>query len=224
VSAFIVFTVSDTGIGIAPEEQEQVFQQYYQVDSLRQRKVKGTGLGLPLSKKLAELLGGSIALRSVPGEGSHFSVRLPLRYGSGTTSIEEQNGVRDDGPALAISGEAQVLVIDDEDLARYLIRKQLATAQLNVAEARSGAEGLELAAKGGVRAIVLDIVMPDASGFHVLAQLKENPATRDIPVVIHTSLTLGAKEREALAQAAAIINKSESEPALRNAVTLLIHH
>ena len=65
-------------IGIAPEEQEQIFQQYYQVDSPRQRKLKGTGLGLPLSRKLAELLGGSIRLRSQVGVGSHFSVRIAV--------------------------------------------------------------------------------------------------------------------------------------------------
>jgi signal transduction histidine kinase len=73
----VVITVSDTGIGIPTEEQDRIFQQYYQVDSPKQRKVKGTGLGLPLSRKLAELLGGSVSLQSEPGAGSTFRVRLP---------------------------------------------------------------------------------------------------------------------------------------------------
>jgi CheY-like chemotaxis protein len=118
----------------------------------------------------------------------------------------------------------QLLVIDDEDLSRYLIRKELAPLDFTVSEAKSGSEGLEIASKGGVEAIVLDIVMPDASGFHILARLKEDPATRDIPVVIHTSLSLTGEEREALSQAAAIVSKSRSEPELRNVVTSLIGH
>jgi signal transduction histidine kinase len=224
VSEFVVFTVSDTGIGIAPEEQEQIFQQYYQIDSSRQRKVKGTGLGLPLAKKLAELLGGSIGVRSLPGEGSTFFVRLPLRYGGDLEptldSSERQSPVSPPAELRA----PQLLVIDDEDLSRYLIRKELAPLDFTVSEAKSGSEGLEIASKGGVEAIVLDIVMPDASGFHILARLKEDPATRDIPVVIHTSLSLTGEEREALSQAAAIVSKSRSEPELRNVVTSLIGH
>ena len=105
-----------------------------------------------------------------------------------------------------------------------MIRKQLASLPVTVTEARSGAEGLELASRGGIEAIVLDVVMPDTSGFQVLAQLKEDPATRDIPVVIHTSLPLTSEELAALSQAAAIINKSRSEPELRDVVTSLITH
>ena len=222
---FVFFTVSDTGIGIAPEEQEQVFQQYYQVDSLRQRRVKGTGLGLPLSRKLAELLGGSISLQSAPGAGSHFKVGLPIRYGSAPPAPALSPAV----DAVESSGDlshqvAQLLVIDDEDLARYLIRKQLGSLPVTVTEARSGAEGLALASKGGIEAIVLDVVMPDTSGFQVLAQLKDDPGTRHIPVVIHTSLPLTGEEREALSQATAIISKSRSEPELRDVVTSLITH
>jgi CheY-like chemotaxis protein len=158
----------------------------------------------------------------MPGAGSEFSVRLPLRYGA----IQPSTFATATGnPAHAVSSSAskiaQVLIIDDEDLARYLVRKQLSALPVNVKEARSGAEGLELA-KSGVEAIVLDVVMPDASGFHILAQLKEDPLTRNIPVVIHTSLTLSGEEREALSQAAAIVSKSRSESELRDVVTLLI--
>jgi signal transduction histidine kinase/CheY-like chemotaxis protein len=220
----VVFTVSDTGIGIAPEEQEQIFQQYYQIDSLRQRKVKGTGLGLPLSRKLAELLGGTISVRSAPGVGSQFTVRLPVRYGSSDGPAEPVRTVESLGHAMP-SGDhnkPQVLVIDDEDVARYLIRKQLAPLAVDLMEARSGAEGLQIAARGGISAIVLDIVMPESSGFQILADLKEHSSTRDIPVVIHTSLNLSNEEREALTHAIAIVPKSTSESQLRDVVTSLI--
>ncbi|HYP08222.1 MAG TPA: ATP-binding protein, partial [Bryobacteraceae bacterium] len=140
LSGVVIFTVSDTGIGIASEEQDQVFQQYYQIDSVRQRKVKGTGLGLPLSRKLAELLGGSIGLRSAPGDGSHFSVRLPARYHSGSPSDSAAETLGSDAALVASQTRTRrLLVIDDEDLARYLIRKQLSQLPLMVTEARSGA-------------------------------------------------------------------------------------
>ena len=89
----ISFTVSDTGIGIAPEDQDRLFQQYFQIDSARQRRVKGTGLGLALSKQLAELLGGSIQLKSEFGVGSQFTVRLPRRL-SGLAETEPETETR----------------------------------------------------------------------------------------------------------------------------------
>lgn len=222
-SGHVVFTVADTGIGIAPEEQEQVFQQYYQIDSLRQRKVKGTGLGLPLSRKLAELLGGSIAVRSASGVGSNFSVRLPLRYGQTSMPAASASELEPQRPDPSPDPDRpRVLVIDDEDVARYLIRKQLMPIPVELIETRSGEEGLRIAARGGICAIILDIVMPESSGFQVLAELKEHPATRNIPVVVHTSLDLSHEERNALSHAIAIVPKSASESQLKDVVTSLV--
>jgi CheY-like chemotaxis protein len=118
--------------------------------------------------------------------------------------------------------KARVLLIDDEDVARYLVRKQLAPIDVDIAEAGSAAEGLARASSGGFDVIVLDLVMPDATGFYVLAQLKDNRATRDIPVVVHTSRTLNADERDALSQAVTIISKARSEPHLRDAIASVL--
>jgi CheY-like chemotaxis protein/nitrogen-specific signal transduction histidine kinase len=212
----VVITVSDSGIGIPSEEQDRIFQQYYQVDSAKQRKVKGTGLGLPLSRKLAELLGGSVSLQSEPGVGSKFTVRLPVRSPIGDSPEGTMRPDREPGE------KARVLLIDDEDVARYLVRKQLAAMDVDIAEAGSAAEGLARASSGGFDVIVLDLVMPDATGFYVLAQLKDNRATRDIPVVVHTSRTLNADERDALSQAVTIISKARSEPHLRDAIASVL--
>jgi signal transduction histidine kinase/CheY-like chemotaxis protein len=212
----VVVTVSDTGIGIPSEEQDRIFQQYYQVDSPKQRKVKGTGLGLPLSRKLAELLGGSVSLHSEPGAGSKFTVRLPVRAPSGDSPAGTKRAAREPGE------KPRVLLIDDEDIARYLVRKQLAVMDVEVAEASSAAEGLARASAGGFDVIVLDLVMPDATGFYVLSQLKDNRATRDVPVVVHTSRTLAPDEREALSRAVTIISKARSEPHLRDAIASVL--
>lgn len=215
----VLFIVSDTGIGVAPEDQDRIFQQYHQVDSQRQRQVKGTGLGLPLSRKLAELLGGSIGLRSEPGSGSRFFLRLPLRHPSG--GVKPGAGGEATG-ARGIPGVPHVLVIDDEPVARYLVRKQLSGLAAEVYEAEAGAEGVRLAREGAVDVIILDLMMPGSSGFQVIAELQEQPATRDIPVVVHTSLALGEAEREALSHAKAIVSKSRSEPELREVVKALV--
>jgi CheY-like chemotaxis protein len=115
-----------------------------------------------------------------------------------------------------------VLIIDDEDIARYLVRKLLSTLPAEIQEAHLGGEGLQFARENAVDLIVLDLVMPDASGFEIIAQLKNDPSTRDIPVVVHTSLSLGRAERDALSHAKAIVNKSRSEPELRDVAKMLI--
>jgi signal transduction histidine kinase len=221
ISDTISFTVADSGIGIPPEEQDRLFQQYYQIDSARQRKVKGTGLGLALSKQLAGLLGGSIHLKSEVGVGSEITVRLPRRLDTAAKTVMEKNPP----PAAAADSRSRlprVLVIDDEDMARYLVTRLLSALPAEVQQARRGAEGIRYAREHPVDLIVLDLIMPDSSGFQVLAELRADTATRNIPVVVHTSLTLDDKDREALSHARAIVSKSRTEPELREVVELLV--
>jgi CheY-like chemotaxis protein len=215
-----VFTVSDTGIGIAPEEQERIFEQYYQVDSSRQRKVKGTGLGLPLSRKLAELLGGSIRVNSEVGVGSSFSVRVPLRYPQADGGQPRATyGTPDSQRHRPVP---RVLVIDDEDVSRYLVRKLLSDLPIEIEESKSGLDGVRFARQNRVDLIILDLVMPETSGYEIMTALQSEPHTRDIPVVVHTSLSLDHAERKALSHAAAIVNKTRTERELRNVVDAIV--
>lgn len=193
--ASAIFSVTDTGIGIAPAHLEMIFNEFAQVDTPIQRKFKGTGLGLPLAKGLAELLGGRAYVESVLGAGSTFSAEIPLIY----------RGSEAEQPAPMPGSD--FLLIDDEELSRYLIRQSLG-ASANLMEAPNGPAGIELAKTLKPRAILLDLRMPGMSGFDVLRELKSESATRDIPVVIMTSKVLDAREREMLArQASAILSK-----------------
>jgi signal transduction histidine kinase/CheY-like chemotaxis protein len=185
----IVFSVRDTGIGIAPEHHELIFQEFTQVESAVQRRVKGTGLGLPLSRRLAELLGGRVSLESALGKGSAFSLAIPRVYG-----------------AQAVT-PGRVLVIDDDEAARYVLRQFLASAGFEVEEANSGTEGLERARQLRPDAIFLDLQMPDIDGYGVLEELHADPGTRDVPVVIVTSTVLGPLERSRLGSARSIVGK-----------------
>jgi signal transduction histidine kinase/CheY-like chemotaxis protein len=315
------FSVADTGIGIAPEDQERIFQQFTQIDSPRQRTIKGTGLGLPLSKKLAELVGGRIELVSQPDAGSTFSLVVPMRFGqaaagskpvlSGTPPprhriliLTGNSNTHDSfrtllagagiggavftneaGAALALEAEKPdamiiqlpdnreagwhllnvaresqvpaiaigrvedrqkaiasgaedfapeplnlqdliarlrdvlesrdgrpVLVIDDDDLARYLIRKQLSELHIRLIETQDSIEGLARAQQDRPQVIILDLMMPEVSGFETLDDLKTDSRTRDIPVVIHTSMSLQQRDRDLLLEkAVAVIDKNSIE-------------
>jgi signal transduction histidine kinase len=320
----IVFTVADTGIGIAPRDLDRVFEEFTQLENRLQRGVKGNGLGLSLSLKLAELLGGTLRAESEPGKGSAFHLTIPILH----PEAEEMAGlakraeviaddrqpilvVEDDRQTLflyekylrgsgfqvvpartidqakaviarlrpaaivldiMLDGEAswsflgelkskaatrdipvlvvtvtdrenkaralgadefwmkpmdpawllkklgtlgrkgvpveKILVIDDDEVSRYLVRRILAETQYRVIEATGGAEGVRLAREELPHAILLDFVMPGMSAFEVLDELKANPQTRSIPVIIHTSKDLGEEERVRLSrEATAILNK-----------------
>jgi signal transduction histidine kinase/CheY-like chemotaxis protein len=331
----VVFSVADTGIGIAPEDQERIFEDFTQLDHPVQRKMRGTGLGLPLTRKLTSLLGGTIALQSQPGQGSTFSATIPLRYaeleavvpsldadwrpepdrvpvlivedspedrllyekflkGSRfqvvhaastrqarqalkilrphaivldillrgeeaweflaetkrrhdgasipvivATSVEDrQKGLALGADAYAVkplarewlletlarltlpSAERRLLIIDDEEADRYVLRSVLRELPFSVAEAGSGEEGLRLAREERFDAIILDLVMPGLTGFEVLDRLKEDPVTADIPVIVVTSKMLDAADHRQLAsRAAAILSKaSKSRRAARAAL------
>jgi signal transduction histidine kinase len=201
----VVFDVTDTGIGIAPQDQERLFQEFGQVPNPLQARVRGTGLGLSLSKRLAELLGGSVGVTSVPGVGSTFSVVVPV-VAPGFGPPPAAAGAGAPGP----SDRAPVaLVVDDELTARYVLRRCLTAVGLHVVEASDGQTGLARAASEHPDVIFLDLRMPDMGGTEVLARLKRNPATAAIPVVIATSQMVVEAERERLGtHAVAVLGKS----------------
>jgi signal transduction histidine kinase/DNA-binding response OmpR family regulator len=318
----VTFAVADTGIGIAPEDQERIFQEFGQLDSRVQRKVRGTGLGLPLSRKLAELLGGTLTVTSAPGVGSTFSAQIPAHYvepipSVATTPVWEKTSL--DVPVLVVEDSAEellvyekylkgtgfqivpaattrqarhalehvkpvaivldillrgedtwkllaelktsaatrripvivvtsvdderkgislgadayavkpverrwlldqlrritgqqpirrVLLIDDDEISRYLMRRLLDDLPCLITEASSGKAGLRQARSDAPEAILLDLAMPDMSGERVLAELRADTATASIPVVIVTSRVLEDGERQRLArEVAAIVDK-----------------
>lgn len=317
----MLFHVADTGIGIAPEDQERIFEEYVQVDSALQRHVRGTGLGLPLSRRLANLLGGSISVKSDPGVGSTFYATVTLQYAGpaevsyvpeltrhldptrlpvlvvednrevlfvyekyvkhsgfqiipARTTKEARAVLQEIRPvailldvllesestwelltelkespatrtipvyvvtvvenlkkALALGADAfhmkplqrewlleklneaarrrgkTVLIVDDDEISRYLVKGALAPAGFALLEATGGREGLALARERQPQAIVLDLGMPDLDGFQVLAALKADPVLRSIPVVIYTAQVLAHDDHRRLSGAAAVIPK-----------------
>ncbi len=315
--AQVTFAVKDTGIGIAPEDQARIFDEFAQVDGPVQRRVKGTGLGLPLAKRLAELLNGRITVESAPGLGSTFALTVPCihqgagvpprwqlddarmpvlaledsdadlalyeRYLTGTpyqliatrtvgearralaalrprgilldvTLGDDQcwpllaelkrNWTTRGIPVIVIAGmdegrramgmgaddfalkpidrawllgrldrligsgtSRRVLIADDELMSRYLVRRCLPDPAFVVTEAASGEECLRRAASERPDAICLDLMMPDMSGFDVLARLGDHELTRDIPVIVVTSYVVTESDRMRLRRAAAVLTK-----------------
>lgn len=318
----VVFSVSDTGIGIAEEDQERIFEEWTQVEGKLQKAVKGTGLGLPLSRKFAQLLGGSVQVQSKLGLGSTFSAIIPITFGGELETVyvpevrreldahklpvlvvednkealfiyekylkgsrfqivpalnlkEAREALREFRPtavvldvllqgeqswellqelklqpattnlpifvvtvvdnrekAVALGADAfhpkpvdrnwllarlesaagriaskHVLVIDDDPISRYLVKTVISRADFKIIEAKDGHEGLRMAREMRPDAIILDLVMPDLSGFEVLTRLKEDAHTARIPVIVHTSRTLEAGEQELLRDATAVLSK-----------------
>ena len=190
----VIFRVTDTGIGIASEHRDRVFEEFEQIDGPLQRRVKGTGLGLPLCRKLAELLGGHVEVTSAVGVGSQFSAHIPRQAVTGGTA--------------SFGSRPRVLVIDDEEIARYLLRKLL-DGPHEVIESSSGTEGLRQARESSPDMIFLDLTMPDISGIDVLRRLKADPATASIPVVVVTSQVLESEQESDLARhTVAILSKN----------------
>ena len=318
----VVFSVADTGIGIAADDQERIFQEWAQVEGKLQKTAKGSGLGLPLSRKLAQLLGGNVYVTSKPGIGSTFFVAIPISF-SGETEVafvpevrreldlsklpvlvvednrealfvydkylkgtefqlipakdvkEARQALNEFRPvavildvllkgehswdllqdlkqqpatrnipvlvvtvvdnkekALSLGADAfhskpvdrgwlleqlqanvatetrpRILVIDDDEVARYLLRGMLANSGFRLLEAQGGQEGLVLAHEQRPDAILLDLAMPDLNGFEVLQALKENRDTINIPVIIHTSKVITESDRSRLSAAVEVLPK-----------------
>jgi signal transduction histidine kinase len=201
----VIFAVSDTGIGIRPEHIELIFEEFSQVEGSLQEQQKGTGLGLPLSRRLAELLGGRVWVESTPGKGSTFFLSLPrhLDQIDAGRDAEEQEDTEKTVP--------RILIIDDDQVSRYVLQNQFSRVPYQVMQAASGEEGLRLA-QSRPNAIFLDLSMPGMSGFQVLDRLKTEENTRSIPVIINTSMELSAEQHLDLQNrgASAILSKGDS--------------
>jgi signal transduction histidine kinase/CheY-like chemotaxis protein len=200
----VLISVADTGIGIAPENQARIFEEFEQVEGAHQLRTKGTGLGLPLAKSLADLLGGSVRLESAFGLGSTFSVLLPIAFGKPAELL----------PVFRGNGSGKkILVVDDDEASRYVLKTLLAEEQFQIVEAKGGFEGIRQAIATRPNAIVLDLGLPDLDGREVLKELKHNADTLNIPVIINTSRPLPNHEKEELtAMAVGILSKNDPDP------------
>jgi HAMP domain-containing protein/signal transduction histidine kinase/CheY-like chemotaxis protein len=196
----VAFAIEDTGVGVAPEKQRLIFEAFQQADAGTSRKYGGTGLGLAISRELAVLLGGEIRLSSVHGQGSTFTLYLPLRYSSpdeadardtaATTPrslavlpVAREAQIEDDRKDIENGDPVLLIIEDDPHYARILLGLARDKGFKGVVTAK-GAMGITLARQYGPTAISLDIFLPDLLGWTVLNQLKLDPTTRHIPVQI----------------------------------------
>ncbi len=196
----LVFTVTDQGIGMTPEQVERVFEPFTQADSSTTRNYGGTGLGLSITKVFCEQLNGSIACSSRTAEGSTFEIRLPAICRDPTPepapvpTAEAENGSAD-------RSEPLVLVVDDDPAVHDLLSRHLQRDGYRVATAGTAAEALAKAREARPDAITLDVLMPGRDGWSVLSELKHDPALATIPVIMLTfvdersrGLSLGASD------------------------------
>ena len=176
--AGIRFTVVDTGIGMTAEQLGKIFDAFAQADSSTTRKYGGTGLGLTITKRFAEMMGGTIEVQSEPGKGSKFIIHLPREV------LDPDAEVLATHDSLTPTIDACILVIDDDPSARHLTQRFLEKEGFEVLVAKNGEEGLDLARRKRPDAITLDVLMPGMDGWALLSELKADPACADIPVIM----------------------------------------
>ena len=179
---WIVFRVSDTGIGMTPEQQDRVFEAFSQADSATARDFGGTGLGLTITKTFCRMMGGDVALTSEPGKGTTFTIRLPTEV----REPEAESAAASESSAAPNMEGTPVLVVDDDADTRQVLKRFLNRKGLPVECASSGEEGLRLARELHPMAIILDVMMPGMDGWAVLSTLKSEEEVKDIPVVMLT--------------------------------------
>lgn len=179
----VIFRVTDTGIGMSPEQLRKLFQDFVQADSSTTRQFGGTGLGLSISRRFCRMMGGDISVMSEVGKGSTFTVTLPLEV----HKEEPQKVLTGElAPIPLMHGATQVLVIDDDPNVRELLSRFLGNEGFKVTTAVSGPEGLRRAKELKPDVITLDVMMPGMDGWAVLTALKADPLTTSIPVVMLT--------------------------------------
>jgi signal transduction histidine kinase/ActR/RegA family two-component response regulator len=175
----VVFEVSDTGIGIHAHDLERVFDEFTQLEHRMQRRVKGTGLGLALSKRLAELLGGTLTVTSEPGVGSTFALRIPIHYRAPRADSFEW---------IPEPGKLPVLVVDDAAEAQYFYTKALSTSSYQIYPARSIRDAEAALGRIDPAAIILDILLGNEEAWDLLLSIKRDERLNDVPVIVVSSV------------------------------------
>jgi signal transduction histidine kinase/DNA-binding response OmpR family regulator len=185
---WLTFVVADTGIGMTEEQLGRLFQAFAQADASTSRRFGGTGLGLALVHTFCEMLGGSVTVTSAPGAGSTFTVRLPADASAARPGSPNTDDPSTAASAAMVGSGPVVLAIDDDAASRDLLHRHLAAEGVVVVAAASGEEGLRLARELRPAVVTLDVLMPGLDGWAVLAALKGDPATADLPVIMLTML------------------------------------
>ncbi len=188
---WMTFSVTDTGIGMSAEQILRLFQAFTQADASTTRKYGGTGLGLTITRRFCQMMGGDVSVASVPGEGSAFTMKVranipePPPEASGESVPDESVEIGEKKATPPEPGTC-VLVIDDDAVQRDLMRRFLEREGFPAETADGGEEGLRLARRLRPIAITLDVMMPGMDGWSVLAALKADPDLRDTPVIMLT--------------------------------------
>jgi PAS domain S-box-containing protein len=183
---YVVITVSDTGHGINPDDMQYVFESFAQAGG---EKTGGTGLGLTIAKNFTELLQGRIDVSSVKGEGTIFTVIIPVAFDAKSSEFKSDGFIEPDDSVRPVSNT--ILCIDDDAEVLKLLRGYLSDEGYHVAFALTGDEGIKKAVRLKPFAITLDLLMPHRSGWEILQELKENSITMDIPVILVTVMDEG---------------------------------
>jgi signal transduction histidine kinase/CheY-like chemotaxis protein len=185
-SDWVRFAVTDSGIGMTPEQLGKLFQAFSQADASTTRKYGGTGLGLAISRKFCQMLGGDITVTSTPDVGSTFTVDLPVTAPAGPDTEPAMVTSPHAPPSPTVTSNPTIIVIDDDSTVLDLMKRHLSKEGFNVLTAANGPDGLELARRHQPVAITTDVMMPGMDGWSVITELKADPATAHIPIILVT--------------------------------------